>query len=373
MSSHVLADQTAAIDGGKMDGFAGIRGCGGPQYACYSAYQPSQIPNLATLATNFALSDRTFESSAVPSWGGHIELVSPTLDGFTGDIPFYNKKLSPPPPPIGPGWGCDSNRDQYWVPPGGTQKAPQPACIPDPALNPSQYPYGGAYRSTPVQHVDTIMDRLDAAGLSWKLYTSQTSGLYGFSICPTFADCLYTSQKANMVVPSQILTDAANGTLPNFSVLLPVGPTANTSQHNGVSMATGDNWIGQVITAIQSGPAWSSTVIFIAYDDCGCFYDHVPPPSAGVGIRVPMVIVSPYARPGFTDSNIATFSSMLAFVEHTFSLPALGSADASAYDYSSVFNFGQVPLKGVKLSQYPISAAEQRYLAAHPADLSDPT
>jgi phospholipase C len=376
--AHNTGAQSTAIDGGRMDGFANISGCAGPGYACYSVYQPSQIPNLAALATSFTISDRTFESSPVPSWGGHIELVYPGLDGFTGDNPFYNNKQSPPPPPVGRGWGCDSNRDAYWMAPNATQTVLEPACIPDPLLDPTQFPHGGAYRATPVQHVDTIMDRLDTAGLSWKLYTDTTTattkfGTYVWSICPTFADCLYTSQKGGMVAPAQILNDAANGTLPSFSILLPSGPSGPTSQHNGESMAMGDNWIGQVVSALEHGPDWSSTAIFITYDDCGCFYDHVAPPSPGLGIRVPMVIVSPFARPGFTDSSVASFASMLAFTEHTYGLAPLGSADAAAYDYSNAFNFAQAPLPGAPLVQQPISVAEQQYLAAHPPDPDDPT
>jgi hypothetical protein len=66
-------------------------------------------------------------------------------------------------------------------------------------------------------------------------------------------------------------------------------------------MAVGDNWIGQVVSAIENGPQWSSTAIFLTYDDCGFFYDHVAPPS-GLGIRVPMIIASPCARPGYTSA-----------------------------------------------------------------------
>src|SRR5439155_1658622 len=91
---------------------------------------------------------------------------------------------------------------------------------------------------------------------------------------------------------SQVIDDATNGTLPTVSI---VTPTNSKSQHNFYSMKMGDNWIGQVVQAIENGPQWSSTAIFITYDDCGCFYDHVAPP-AGLGIRVPMVIVSPYAK-----------------------------------------------------------------------------
>ena len=88
-------------------------------------------------------------------------------------------------------------------------------------------------------------------------------------------------------------------------------------------MLQGDNWIGSVVSAIQHGVQWRSTAIFITYDDCGCFYDHAAPPS-GWGVRVPMVIVSPWAKPGHNDPRRASFSSMLAFTEHIF---GLASAD----------------------------------------------
>lgn len=94
------------------------------------------------------------------------------------------------------------------------------------------------------------MDRLDQAGLSWKLYTATRPGPgagYIWAICPTFAQCLYTGQHANQVDRQQVIQDAQNGTLPHFSVVLPSNPN---SQHNDASMAVGDNWIGEVVGAI---------------------------------------------------------------------------------------------------------------------------
>jgi phospholipase C len=137
-------------------------------------------------------------------------------------------------------------------------------------------------------------------------------------------------------------------------------------------MRLGDNWIGQAVSAIENGPDWRSTAIFITYDDCGCFYDHVAPP-AGRGIRVPMVIVSPYARAGFTDSTTATFSGMLAYIEHTFGLAALASADAAAYDFRNAFDYSQSPLPPIPLGRTPVPRAELRRIAAHPPDVDDPT
>jgi phospholipase C len=115
------------------------------------------------------------------------------------------------------------------------------------------------------------------------------------------------------------------------------------SQHNGDSMLTGDDWINQIVSAIQASPDWSSTAIFITYDDCGCFYDHVPPPN-GWGVRVPMVIVSPYAKLGFTDQNSTTIAGVLAFAEHVFGLTPLNNTDTHAYDFSRSFCFIGPPL-----------------------------
>ena len=361
-AKHTGAAQRTAIDHGKMDGFGRISNCTASYgYVCYSQFDPSQIPNLAALARQYAISDRTFEMNTIPSWGAHLELVAQSLDHFVaGDNPA-------PAPGVqaGPGWGCDSNEDALWRAPGTTTKTPEPSCIPDYSLDPAQFPYGGAYRATDVAYVPTIMDRLDAAGLSWKLYAGTgapgTGTGYAWAICPTFAECLYTAQRQNMVAADSVMTDAKNGALPAFSVVI---PTAANSQHNDDLMDAGDNWLGSVVSAIEAGPQWGSTAVFITYDDCGCFYDHVPPPT-GLGIRVPMVIASPYAKPGFTDSNAASFSSMLAFTEHVFGLTALSGRDAGAYDFASSFDFTQAHMAPTKLVQRPLTPAERRYIRRH--------
>ena len=350
---HSVSAQGKAVDGGAMDGFASIGGCASTtNYACYTQYDPSQIPNATALATAFSVSDRTFESYIEPSWAAHMELVAATRDGFQGNNP-----LPIPGVKSGPGWGCNSGRVALWRPSDNAALQTVPPCVPDYSLN------TGFARTSPVKWVPTVMDRLDAAGLTWKLYTvSRGQPGYGWAICPTFADCLYTPQRYRQVVNTNFFNKAANGTLPNFSVLI---PNPLDSQHNGDSMAQVDDWIGRAVEAVESGPDWSSTAIFITWDDCGCFFDHVAPPS-GFGVRVPMIIVSPYARPGFTDSNAASFYSLLAFTEHTFGLPPLNTGDADAYDYSQSFNYSQRPRQPVTMRRESISAAERAYIATHP-------
>ena len=152
---------------------------------------------------------------------------------------------------------------------------------------------------------------------------------YGRAICPSFNECLGSNQAKNMVRWKTFVGDATAGELPNFSIVI---PTMDNSQHNGTSLMVGDNWIASLVSAVMSNQdEWNSTAIFITYDDCGCFYDHVQPPT-GMGVRLPMVIVSPYAKPRFADGNDASFASILAFTEHLYGLQPLNEVDRNAYD-----------------------------------------
>jgi len=357
--AHEVGPQKAAIDGGKMDGWNLLQGCtAASHYGCLTYYTPSQIPNLTALATAFAVSDRTFSMADSPSYGGHLYAVAGSLDGFTGSIPQKDPTVKP-----GPGWGCDSNKQTNWVDPSTHKTVLEPSCVPDPSL--AGVANGGAYRPTSVQYIPTIMDSLDAAGLSWHFYAASASQPknYVWAVCPSFAECLDTPQEQQVVPTPNILKDAAKGTLPNLSLVLPGGGAASgASQHNGASMLTGDNWIGRIVSAVENGPDWDSTAIFITYDDCGCFYDHVPPgknPDGTLqGPRVPMVIVSPYAKAGYTDSRPATFASILAYEEYVFSLAPLGPNDAVAYAFSNSFDYAQPPLDGIPMRQSVIPPGE---------------
>ena len=349
---HDTAGQTADIDGGKMDGFGTLAPCSTSLPKCYNQYDPlsgpcaagSCIPNLSALAAKYAISDHTFELRASPSWGGHMYIVTASLDGFLGDNPS-TQPTGHPPAAIGGGWGCDSGRLEQWS--NGTTTTLVPSCVPD--ASGSLGPNWSGYTGPMAAHVPTIFDELDGAGLSWRIYGGagapdpnstlgfQDSG-WQWAICPTFARCLYSTQRNDLVPATAVLSDASAGTLPAFSVITPT--TAN-SQHNGFSMSGGDNYIGQVVSAIQRSAEWSSTAIFITYDDCGCFYDHVNPLAynAQWGIRLPMVIVSPYAKEGYTDRNPTSVAAILAFTERTFGLSPLGAADRSSYAYRDAFCF----------------------------------
>jgi phospholipase C len=366
---HSVSGQAKDIDGGKMDGFSTDPDCS-PLSLCYSQYDPlsgpcqlgSCIPNYATLAKDYAVSDMTFETQAAPSWTGHLVLATADPDGFQGEIPANPPKTGPTPVSRGPGWGCDAGTVTPWGPNG----VRVPSCIPNSAgsLGPNWVNYTG----TKAPHVPTIFDELESAGLTWKIYGgagepgTATEGHYSgdgwaWAICPSIEGCLYTSQRNNLVAATNILTDAADGNLPSYSIMTPL---VVNSQHNNNEMSAGDNWIGQVITALQASPEWSSTAIFVTYDDCGCFYDHVDPLKYGqTGIRVPTVIVSPYAKAGYTDAHSTNFIGMVSFVQHLFGLPALNSAESSAYDYSGAFCYNPAKSGCIQAGLSPVTMVSQ--------------
>jgi phospholipase C len=377
---HEAIDQTHAIDGGKMDGWQRISGCGPPQYACVAGYQPWQIPNVSLLARDFAISDMTFSMADSPSFFGHIYAVAASTDGFGGPTGSNPSKATGV--KAGVGWGCDSDKVVQWTSGGVTRVVP--SCVPDPSLTSSGAPLlnGGAFEPTPVPYAPTIMDLLNEAGLTWRLYGAQcgnevvgANGLqmctratpqaqgYGWSICPSFAELLYAGQCGGVnghgdgsVANPQFITDASTGNLPSFGVVTP-GNDKN-SQHNGFSMAQGDNWLGQQVSAVMNGPEWDSTAIFITWDDCGCFYDNVPPgvnpDGTPQGPRLPMLIVSPWVRPGYTDTTATTLAGVLAFTEQNFGLPPLSANDAGAYSFTNTFNYSQTPLARADMVNRPL-------------------
>jgi phospholipase C len=377
--THNGPAQVVAMDNGKMDGWdkiprVGVQtGCDAKlSYYCVSGYTPRQVPNSAALAGKFAISDMTFSMSDSPSWEGHIYAVAASTDGFWGQTPH-----PPPGMPKKLGWGCESDKIVTWFSPTGRELS-EPSCVPDRSLG---LPNGGAFEPTKVSYIPTIMDRLDAAGLTWKIYGAvKGQGSYGlWDICPTFAECLDTRQDTKMVANSRFTLDAAKGALPSFSVVTPGGDgTFLESCHNSESMTACDNWVGQLVSAVENGPDWNSTAIFITYDDFGGFYDQVypgtntNPDGTQQGPRVPLIIVSPYAKPGYTDTTPTTFAGILAYTEHLFGLSPLGANDGQAYDFSNAFNYSQAPLPPVHMIKRPLPPWA-KHLRITPALASDPS
>jgi phospholipase C len=146
---------------------------------------------------------------------------------------------------------------------------------------------------------------------------------------------------SHFVNRTDILGDARNGTLPNLSWVL---PKFAESDHPISDIANGMSWVTEVLDALEKSPEWNSTVVFVSWDEYGGYFDHVPPPqidSAGLGFRVPLLIVSPYAREGYIDPQFGYFESILHLMEWRFGLPPLTARVAEA----------PLPLRALDFSQ----------------------
>jgi phospholipase C len=178
---------------------------------------------------------------------------------------------------------------------------------------------------------------LHAAGVSWGYFVSSgtqpdcpTGTMYcqpklQFSATPDiwnplpgFETVHADGQLANVQPSQNFFSNAAKGTLPAVSWVVPNG--AN-SEHPPASIANGQAWVTSVVNAVMNSPDWNSSAIFLSWDDWGGFYDHVPPPKVneqGLGIRVPGIVISPWARKGVIDHQQLSTDSYLKFIEDDF-------------------------------------------------------
>ncbi len=126
-------------------------------------------------------------------------------------------------------------------------------------------------------------------------------------------------------------------------------------------MCEGENWTVEILNALQQSPYWDETAVVLTWDDFGGFYDHVAPPHVdlyGLGPRVPTIVISPWARPGYVDSRTYEFSSVLKFIETVFDLPALTERDRRSSDMLDAFDFLQRPLDPLILEPRECPEAE---------------
>jgi phospholipase C len=202
-------------------------------------------------------------------------------------------------------------------------------------------PEGHESKSTfPCFDHPTLTDLLDNAGLTWLYYTSALKSIW---TAPNAISHIRNGDDwAKVILPqTQILTDIANGELANVSWVTPSG---QASDHPWMNRGLGPSWVASIVNAVGNSRYWSNSAIFIVWDDWGGWYDHVPPKifdSYEYGFRVPMIVVSPYAKKAYISHVTHDFGSILKFIEKNWHLPSLGYADARADDLSDCFKFDQ--------------------------------
>jgi phospholipase C len=219
-------------------------------------------------------------------------------------------------------------------------------------------------------------DALDQHGVSWRSYAA-TPDQNGY-IWSAFGAIRHIRDGAGWedhIRPvSTFAEDALSGDLPAVSWVTPVYQLSDHPDA-GANLCSGQNWTTRVIDALMEGPEWKSTAIFLTWDEWGGFYDHVPPPAIdrfGLGFRVPLMVISPYARAGTIDHHLGEFDSVLRFIEENWGIAQpLTARDAQASDLTYDFDFSQPPLAPDPLPERT-DCGKYAY-PAMPADLAPPT
>jgi phospholipase C len=233
----------------------------------------------------------------------------------------------------------------------------------------------------------TIGDRFDAHGITWTVYCAKYPIGDTFELYPS--DSLVVAQhKASF---DQFFTDAAAGNLPSFSLVDPDYGTQ--SQEDPQNIVLGERVIAQVVHAVGASPKWRSTILIITYDEHGGYYDHVPPPAAlapdsvapqvqigeaqydgfaRYGFRVPSVVVSPYAKTNYVSHVVYDHTSILAFVERKWNLPAMTLRDANANHILDFLDTGAMAKRKPTFPELPKLAAAGDTAAALACSASGP-
>ncbi len=362
---HAATNVTADINGGKMDGFIGqVRAakaiaCATPttsDASCNTPDQPTdvmgyhdqgEVANYWTYAQQFVLQDRMFEPSVGWSLPQHLFMVS----GWSALCSTKNDPMS-----------CKSAQHAADRPPDAVGAQPQRA----------------DYAWTDLTYL------LHNAGVSWAYYVAEgtqpdcyddamvctpqpqgvgTPGIW--NPLPWFDTVKQDGELGNIQTVPHFYDAANNGTLPAVSWVV---PNNQWSEHPPSLVSAGQAYVTGLINAIMQGPDWNSTAIFLSWDDAGGFYDHVVPPKVdvnGYGLRVPGMVISPYAKQGYIDHQTLSFDAYLKFIEDVFlsgqrldpktdgradSRPTVREAVAQLGDLSKDFDFTQQPREPVILS-----------------------
>jgi phospholipase C len=367
---HAAVSAVGAIDNGKMDGF--LKVAAQDVHSCVNVNDPfcspdagkdaigyhdaREIPNYWTYAQQFVLQDHMFEPNASWSLPSHLFMVS-----------MWSAFCPEPNNPLGCSDALDNPaRPPLYAPPGNTPPPTDTTGTPVTSVNHPDYQWTDL---TYLLHQHVV---------SWAYYLadglepdcrnpadvscppvpqhSQTPGIW--NPLPYFDTVRADGQLPNIQQTDHFYSDARAGTLPAVSWVV---PSAARSEHPPAGVAEGQAYVTSLVNAVMQGPDWSSTAIFLSWDDWGGFYDHVVPPKVdanGYGLRVPGLVISPYAKQGYIDHQTLSFDAYAKFIEDVFlggerldpqtdgrpdSRPNVRESVPILGNLASDFNFDQAP------------------------------
>lgn len=369
----------AAINGGKMDGFVAVaegpsKGCGWPQTipVCTNSVAPDvmgyhderEIPNYWAYARAFVLQDHMFEPNASWSLPEHLFQVS----GWSAFCTQHDHPES-----------CTNQLQAPGMPP---DFSPRTAAL-----------FGGEARNgplgtRPIYAWTDLTYLLHKHNVSWGYYVvkgtepdceddseancppvkqnAKTPGIW--NPLPYF-DTVKEDGELDRIQPIEnFYEQARKGTLPAVAWVVPSG---EVSEHPPALVSVGQAFVTGLINAVMKGPNWKDCAIFLAWDDWGGFFDHVVPPKVdenGYGLRVPGLVISPYAKKGFIDKQTLSFDAYLKFIEDDFldgmrldpktdgrpdPRPTVRENVQQLGDLANDFDFSRRPLPSVILPEHP--------------------
>jgi phospholipase C len=352
---HSFINGLTAINGGAMNCFDRLPY--GTNLESYVQYWPKDIPSYWAYAKHYLLADRFFSSTYGPTGIEHLFTVAASTDRFV------DHERATPPGQFGTGAPreyCEDPEEWMWsfrkLSPDQEQQAFDEEY--DPAQI-AQIPERYWYQRTACTDVPIIQDRLTDAGVSWKYYLGDND----FVKTPKLIEhWRYGPGYAHVTDETAFLEDLAGSHLPAVSWLIP--DTIDSEHPGGGTMCIGENWTVRYLNALQRSPLWDRTAVVLTWDDFGGFYDHVPPPHVdnyGMGPRVPMLLISPWARGGTISHRTMEFTSVLKLIETLWDLEPLTERDANASDMLDLFDFSQEPLGPVFGQQRECEPFERIY------------
>jgi phospholipase C len=319
---HAAGQARGDINGGKMDGFVKVAeraqqrctqfampGCAalpthGNRTDVMGYHTESDIPNYWSYARNYVLQDHMFSPTASWSLPAHLFQVS----GWSANCQTHDPA------------SCVATDSPTPDPPDGNplrQKFPQNAPIyawTDLTYLLHEHKVSWGYYVVAGAEPDCANDASISCGPVKQ--NARTRGIW--NPLPYFDTVRANHQLQNIQSVSNFYAGAAKGTLPAVSWVVPSGAV---SEHGPSTISAGQSYVTSLVNAVMRGPDWDSTAIFVSWDDWGGFYDHVPPPvvdKQGYGIRVPGLVISPYAKKGYVDHQILSFDAYLKFIEDDF-------------------------------------------------------
>jgi phospholipase C len=340
--SHAHSAALVDWDNGKMDGWdlAGSSGKDPTDTQPYGQYLEADIPNYWQYARHYTLADHFHAEMLGPSFPGHLDVLAAQAGWAIGN------------PNQLPYWGCDDNSGTVIT------IEDQKTCM--------------EKQIFPCFDIPSIPDILPS-GVDWKFYGSNYPFLS--EVWSMFNGVKSIRQNgaawAKVVQFDQFDADIAAKTLPEVTFLVNQDgdsehPKLGYGPVNLGGICSGENWTVRHLNKLMTSDYWKDTVVFITYDDFGGWYDHVPPPRQygcnptkpyGLGFRVPLIVVSPYAKPGFIFKETSEHASIARFIEKIFhstkTLHDLNpdAQDAQANDLLNAFDFKQTPLQPLVLTE----------------------